>query len=539
MLGKEYMEEMQKAQDAKGTDGKVHKLKVLTIIHEVCSDRDIYRVMDFTTGLINDVTLDWVTNAGLSTDEAERIRIKNLERFTGSFKKGINDFETWCRMNNRLDLLSEYDTEKNPKMPDEISKGSIERVWWKCSNGHEWESHIKNRTKSTYQVSCPMCQYDNGKYHTLVKGDNDLESYCKANGFEHILKEYSDKNDKKPSEVARGDAQYKAIWNCPKCKREYVKVINNRFKGQACPYCSMSGTSIPELILYRYMSDVYSSVLYRVKINGWEADIAIPETNTIIDYRGVVWHSDEHKKEIDAEKEQVFKEEGYRQIIIWEDWYADNEVISDNEMVYKGNSKNLEWMLQILSGMLGITKDILNSEYVAEIEKEAEIKKNSHEVLNNITITHPDVARRWDYIRNDEFKPEYVTYGTALKAWFICDTCGRSYYSMIRKQTMGQGCKYCNNPVPYTGINDVVTTHPDIVKILDPNRPTLSIEELKRLKANNLTSRVYILCPECNEQVKRQVSLSEITTSPGLICKHCGEQILLKQAPVVSDIIEE
>ena len=53
-------------------------------------------------------------------------------------------------------LLDEWDYEKNvPLLPDYFSRGSNQKVWWKCKNGHSWQAQISNRCNGT---KCPKCK---------------------------------------------------------------------------------------------------------------------------------------------------------------------------------------------------------------------------------------------------------------------------------------------------------------------------------------------------------------------------------------------
>ncbi len=78
-----------------------------------------------------------------------------------TFKKalvGINDLATWCHENNREDILSEWNTDRNLDIsPEEVTKGSHKRIWWKCALGHEWEAEIKARTQ-VHGNTCPYCK---------------------------------------------------------------------------------------------------------------------------------------------------------------------------------------------------------------------------------------------------------------------------------------------------------------------------------------------------------------------------------------------
>lgn len=50
-------------------------------------------------------------------------------------------FENFCIQNNLIDILNEWNYDKNYNYgltPKNISHGSSKKVWWKCNKGHEW-----------------------------------------------------------------------------------------------------------------------------------------------------------------------------------------------------------------------------------------------------------------------------------------------------------------------------------------------------------------------------------------------------------------
>ena len=56
--------------------------------------------------------------------------------------------------NNEV-LMSEYNYEKNTNLVlDRITIGSNEKIWWKCTLGHEWQATVGNRSKGS---GCPYC----------------------------------------------------------------------------------------------------------------------------------------------------------------------------------------------------------------------------------------------------------------------------------------------------------------------------------------------------------------------------------------------
>ena len=47
------------------------------------------------------------------------------------------------------EIAREWNYEKNGGLlPSQVSKSSAVRVWWKCENGHEWQTSVNNRTSS-------------------------------------------------------------------------------------------------------------------------------------------------------------------------------------------------------------------------------------------------------------------------------------------------------------------------------------------------------------------------------------------------------
>lgn len=52
-------------------------------------------------------------------------------------------------------LVSEWNFEKNGDLtPDKVTPNSDKKVWWKCKNGHEWVASIGNRYRGR---NCPHC----------------------------------------------------------------------------------------------------------------------------------------------------------------------------------------------------------------------------------------------------------------------------------------------------------------------------------------------------------------------------------------------
>ena len=128
-------------------------------------------------------------------------------------------------LKNNRDLMNEYCYERNENLNlDRLTIGSNEKIWWKCSKGHEWQAMIGNRTKGQ---RCPYCS---GK--KVLKGFNDLQTVIPDLASEwHATKN----GNLKPCDVTKGSNK-KVWWMCSK-GHEWQACICHRSKGAGCPYC--------------------------------------------------------------------------------------------------------------------------------------------------------------------------------------------------------------------------------------------------------------------------------------------------------------
>lgn len=107
------------------------------------------------------------------------------------------------------DLVLEWDTEKNAKMPKDYRPFSIEKVWWICPKcTSSYQAVISSRTKNG--TGCSVC---GGK--EVLTGRNDL-----ASTHPELLElwDYESNEDAGlfPDEIMAGSAK-KAFWLCAKC----------------------------------------------------------------------------------------------------------------------------------------------------------------------------------------------------------------------------------------------------------------------------------------------------------------------------------
>jgi protein-arginine kinase activator protein McsA len=61
----------------------------------------------------------------------------------------------------------------------------------------------------------------------------------------------------------------------------------------------------------------------------------------------------------------------------------------------------------------------------------------------NFAITHPELAKEWDYEKNERGPEEYLD-RSGKNVWWKCSDCGHSWKAKISKRTVKKsGCSKC------------------------------------------------------------------------------------------------
>jgi len=123
------------------------------------------------------------------------------------------------------ELAKQWHSSQNGRLtPFDVTPGSHKKVWWICSNKHEWQAVIKNRVSGS---GCPFCSRKRASpdYNLAVKFSALSEEW-------HPTKN----GPLTPSDVTPGSAK-QVWWQC-KNHHEWQTAVTNRTRGNNCPYCS-------------------------------------------------------------------------------------------------------------------------------------------------------------------------------------------------------------------------------------------------------------------------------------------------------------
>ncbi|MCR1162316.1 zinc-ribbon domain-containing protein [Paenarthrobacter sp. UW852] len=124
-------------------------------------------------------------------------------------------------------LAAEFHPVRNlPFTPETVVAGTAKRIWWRCHNGHEWETTGNSRASSG--TGCPTCAGQR-----ILQGYNDLATVRPDIAAEW----HPTKNAEPPFDVTVSNGK-KAWWLAP-CGHEWQAVIASRTgQGVGCPVCS-------------------------------------------------------------------------------------------------------------------------------------------------------------------------------------------------------------------------------------------------------------------------------------------------------------
>lgn len=368
--------------------------------------------------------------------------------------QGVNDLETWCKNNKKDLILKEWNYQKNGKLlPRDISYGSDIMIWWKCKNNHEYIQRVNHKTGKE-NCGCPYCMGVK-----ILKGFNDLESWCVKNNRFDILNEYKNaENKRKANEVLFSSTKkynFICLFGHSYSRDLYGKTMNFA----QCPICQKSKkTSIKEKTIYfyikKYITDVSENYVID-KSTQKELDMYIPSSKIAIEYDGQFYHKN---KKRDIEKNIFCKK---HDIVLYRirEHKLDRLPYCYNIMLYDETIDSLEKVIVFLLNKLGVKKyDIDINRDLVDIQNLV-IKNNISNSFQKWCIDNrkDDYLSEWDRKRNGKVTPLNVSYGTTQKYYFICKN-GHSYLQSIALRTRdGVGCPYCGCKKIMKGFNDFKT----------------------------------------------------------------------------------
>ena len=411
-------------------------------------------------------------------------------------------------------LASEWDYERNDKLPSEFTPNSSRYAYWICTTNpkHKWSATISSRSRNNGDGNgCPYCSghLPSEDYNLLL-----IElSICKEWNYE--------KNDKRPEEYTPHSGE-KVWWKCADegCKYEWEASIYDRTRKDEriseCPECKRNKR-------YRFLFESAQKIMYKF---GFELLNYEPTTRQVVlkDLNGYIYSSyledikngkqpskfhtsnpytikniklwllinkQEYKlvteKYLGIEEKLTFKDscEYYytttlsnlvnnkspEKFSVSNDYTIQNiklwcklenkpfELISS---VYNGNIDYLQWQC-LKEGC----REIFESSWGNTYTNKGCPYCSGHQVgLSNCLATkNPDLASEWHPTLNGKLTPWDITSGSNEYVWWQCkDNPKHEWNVRVNIRNSGNtGCPYCSGLLS-SGDYNLLISNPELCK---------------------------------------------------------------------------
>lgn len=369
-------------------------------------------------------------------------------------------------MSGRLDrgvlpetLRLELHPTKNPGVvPEAVSRGSARKLWWMCSQGHQYETTPMHRGRGQ---GCPFCS---GK--RALAGFNDLATTRPELAAEW----HPELNELSPAEVTSGSAV--SVWWRGACGHSWRARINNRTHGTGCPVCKGDvvlpgfndlATRFPEVA---HQWDPERNALSAERVSGgsnkkgwwlcafghsWEATInnrtaggngcpvcagqlVVAGLNDMATTRPDLAAQFIHEKNAPMTPESVFAGTARK---LW--WRCE----LGHEWQASGNTRTGGNGCAVCSGQRILVG------------------------FNDLGTVAPDVAATWHPALNAPLSPTDVTLRNGKRVWWQCEF-GHEWRTTVASRTSGSGCPTCAGQIVILGETDLSTLQPRVAATWHP-----------------------------------------------------------------------
>ena len=347
------------------------------------------------------------------------------------------------------DAVREWDVEKNHGLTaDMVNANSNVKYWWRCKLGHSYKSTPAN--KLPYGYGCSICTG-----HQLLTGFNDLETVAPD-----VAKEWDYERNSPliPSKVKAG-TQKRVWWICPKGHSYQTGVANRTVNKTRCPVCygtaTLKGyndflTSYPELKdMWDYDKNKVDPISLRsgsTKSAWWKCE------------KGHLW-----KKTVASQIKTIKCPVcNYQKLVpfvndlsvsnpeLIKEWNYDKNGQLTPHDVLKRSTKKVWWLCKDCGNEWETRIDLRVRGVgcpACGYSKKMQSTRAINTVSKKLTLMDkfPEIAKEWDYSKNDGMSPNMISYGANYKASWICPKDHR-YEAWISDRTGRRktGCPECS-----------------------------------------------------------------------------------------------
>ena len=344
-----------------------------------------------------------------------------------------------------------------------VGTGTRQRLWWQCSEGHEFQSSPAARIAGN--SACPVCSGAK-----IVSGVNDLET-LDPELFRELVT-----NSRESAGPIHPFSNKKYLWLCKKNpKHVFEASVYSRKSGRACPYCAgkkvMVGdndlsTTHPQLSLEWHAKNLFSAEEFyagshkrawwlcsRDSSHEWEAIISSRA-------KGHGCPICAHQKlKVGFNDLETLHPEVAR---LWHPTL--NEQLRPSEIL---GAPNRSYWWKCPKNSAHSWKAPANR-LVSQGDGCAVCANRQIMVgENDLARVNPSIASEWAHELN-ELGPSDVTVNSHARVWWRCKKYrDHTWQATPGHRARGQGCPICAGRYVHEGFNDLQSQRPDIARQWD------------------------------------------------------------------------
>lgn len=368
-------------------------------------------------------------------------------------------------------LAKTWDATKNGSLqPSQVKSGSNKLVWWLCEKDsrHSWKASVASRAKAGR--GCPFCS--NQK---VLEGFNDL-----ATTHPLLANEWSERNSPlTPSQVLSGSDR-KVWWICDQ-GHDYHMSLHRRVGGATCNICAGK-------VVVKGINDLASSNQDHFQEWDYAANDPLdPASLTPGSNRPVWWRCKKDSRHTWRASPNTRKKRGCPVC-------SGNKIVAGlNDLATLMPELAKEFSTDLNHGLSPSQISVAsprkfwwvcsaNSKHIWETSASNRTRRgdgcpicSNSKVLsgfNDLMTKFPGLVNEWDWDKNAPLSPSEVLFGSDRKVWWTCSKDARhGWLTKVSSRTAhDSGCPVCANLVIIEGVNDLVSTQPDLAKSWHPSK---------------------------------------------------------------------
>lgn len=420
------------------------------------------------------------------------------------------------------EVAAQWHPENNGKLtPSDVTYGSKKKVWWMCNKGHSWKANVYDRANGS---GCPYCA---GK---KVCTDN-----CLATLRPGLVSEWhpTRNHNISPKDVTLKSGK-KVWWVCSR-GHEWQAKIQDRSRGQGCPFCSG-----------RRASEINSLASKNPElIKEWHPSKNTEISPSTISYgstRKVWWICKKGHEWQMSPNARTASNQGCP-------FCAGNRVWSGNSLATRYPEIASQWHTA-KNGKFTPDQFSYGSKHEAwwRCNKGHEWKTTINERTNggacpycsnkkvgygnDLQTQLPSITEQWHPEKNGDLKPSDFTPSSNKNVWWRCEK-GHEWQARIGVRSRGQGCPFCSGK-RVSEMNSLVSNFPELIKEWHPTRNKIDPNTI----SYGSTRKVWWICNKGHEW---QMS-PNARTSQNQGCPYCaGKRVSIDNslAALYPDIVSE